>query len=128
MTWLVWALSWLVWVLLLGAAIFAGLWSYRVFATGDTSFSFSWLFPARPEPRLAVMEQAYVDRTRRLVLIRRDDVEHLIMTGGPIDVVIETGIAAPGEDEISPNGRDRQEPEPPVFARKARGFEQAVNE
>jgi formyltetrahydrofolate deformylase len=29
-----------------------------------------------------------VDGRRRLVLIRRDDVEHLIMTGGPVDVVI----------------------------------------
>ncbi len=26
------------------------------------------------------------------MLIRRDNVEHLIMTGGPVDVVIETGI------------------------------------
>jgi hypothetical protein len=25
-------------------------------------------------------------------LIRRDDVEHLLMTGGPVDVVVETGI------------------------------------
>jgi len=36
------------------------------------------------------------DGRRRLLLIRRDDVEHLVMTGGPIDVVIETGIG--GED------------------------------
>ena len=72
-------------------AIPAGLWTYRVATTGDTSFSFAWLFPPRPEPRLAVMEHALVDRQRTLVLIRRDDVEHLIMTGGPVDVVIETG-------------------------------------
>jgi hypothetical protein len=66
---------------------------------------------------------------RRLVLIRRDDVEHLIMTGGPVDVVIETGIAAPlREEEMPLNGADRQEPEPPVFARKTRSFGQAVNE
>ncbi len=26
------------------------------------------------------------------MLVRRDNVEHLIMTGGPVDVVIETGI------------------------------------
>jgi flagellar protein FliO/FliZ len=121
---LLWGLGW---ALLLAAAILAGLWSYRVAATGDTSFSFAWLFPQRPEPRLAVMEQASVDRMRRLVLIRRDDVEHLIMTGGPIDVVIETGIAAPhnGAAEL---GAERREPDPPVFARKARGFGQAVNE
>jgi hypothetical protein len=124
---LVWeVLRWLLWAALLGAAIVAGLWSYRVATTGDTSFSFAWLFPPRPEPRLAVMEQANVDRMRRLVLIRRDDVEHLIMTGGPVDVVIETGIAAPQDAAATDAGR--QEPEPPVFARKARGFGQAVNE
>src|SRR5688572_23932418 len=90
---LVWqVLTWLLWAVLLAAAIVTGLWSYRVATTGDTSFSLTWLFPPRPEPRLAVMEQASVDRMRRLVLIRRDDVEHLIMTGGPVDVVIETGI------------------------------------
>jgi hypothetical protein len=129
MSWLAWVLTYLVYALLLGAAILAGLWSYRVFTTGDTSFSFAWLFPPRPEPRLAVTEQAYVDRTRRLVLIRRDDVEHLIMTGGPVDVVIETGIATPlHEEEMAVNGKDRQEPEAPVFARRTRSFGQAVNE
>jgi hypothetical protein len=122
--WLLWGLGW---TLLLAAAILAGLWSYRVATTGETSFSFAWLFPPRPEPRLAVMEQASVDRMRRLVLIRRDDVEHLIMTGGPVDVVIETGIAAP-RDESAVVGAERQEPDPPIFARKARGFGQAVNE
>jgi flagellar protein FliO/FliZ len=106
----------LVWALLFAVAIPAGLWTYRVATTGDTSISFAWLFPPRPEPRLAVMEHARVDRQRTLVLIRRDDVEHLIMTGGPHEAVAETREAP------------RQEPEPPVFARKARGFGQAVNE
>jgi hypothetical protein len=125
---LVWeAVRWLWWALLLTAAILAGLWSYRVATTGDTSLSFAWLFPPRPEPRLAVMEQARVDSRRTLLLLRRDDVEHLIMTGGPVDVVIETGIAAPRE-ESSALGAERHEPEPPVFARKTRGFGQAVNE
>ena len=44
------------------------------------------------ERRLGVVEAASVDGRRKLVLLRRDDVEHLIMTGGPVDVVIETGI------------------------------------
>ncbi len=50
------------------------------------------LFRPRPDPRIGVIEQASVDGKRRLLLVRRDDVEHLIMTGGPVDVVIETGI------------------------------------
>ncbi len=127
MEWLSWGLGWLAWALLLAAAILTGLWSYRVVTTGETSFSFGWLFPPRPEPRLGIMEHARVDSRRTLVLIRRDDVEHLIMTGGPVDVVIETGIAALQEGGAEVRGA-RQEPEPPVFARKAHGFGQAVNE
>jgi flagellar protein FliO/FliZ len=52
------------------------------------------LFGSKPDKRLDVVEQWNVDARRRLVLIRRDNVEHLIMTGGPVDVVIETGIGA----------------------------------
>ena len=33
-----------------------------------------------------------VDQRRKLILIRRDDVEHLIMVGGPVDMVVETSI------------------------------------
>lgn len=110
------------------SAIFAALWGYRAYTTGETSFSFAWLFPARPEPRLGVMEQASVDRQRRLVLIRRDDVEHLIMTGGPVDIVIETGIAAPRPDYVEAEHIGRPTEPPPLFGRKARNFGQAVNE
>lgn len=42
--------------------------------------------------RLGVVETASVDAQRKLILIRRDNVEHLIMTGGPVDMLIETGI------------------------------------
>ena len=44
------------------------------------------------EKRLGVVEAASVDGRRRIILLRRDDVEHLIMTGGPVDVLIESGI------------------------------------
>lgn len=44
-------------------------------------------------PRLAVIDAAPVDNRRRLVLVRRDNVEHLIMIGGPSDIVIEANIA-----------------------------------
>jgi flagellar protein FliO/FliZ len=44
------------------------------------------------QPRLAVIDAASVDARRRLVLIRRDNVEHLIMIGGPTDVLIEPNI------------------------------------
>jgi len=44
------------------------------------------------QPRLALIEVAGVDQRRNLVLIRRDNVEHLLMIGGPTDVVIEPNI------------------------------------
>ena len=44
------------------------------------------------QPRLAVIDAATVDTRRKLVLIRRDNVEHLIMIGGPTDVLIEPNI------------------------------------
>jgi flagellar biogenesis protein FliO len=43
-------------------------------------------------PRLAVIEAGAVDGRRKLVLIRRDNVEHLIMIGGPTDIVVEANI------------------------------------
>lgn len=42
--------------------------------------------------RLAVMDATAVDSHRRLVLVRRDDIEHLILIGGPTDVVVERDI------------------------------------
>ncbi|MFZ1107454.1 MAG: hypothetical protein WAN43_03755 [Rhodomicrobium sp.] len=54
--------------------------------------------------RIAFVERAALDGGRKLMLVRRDDVEHLILVGGPIDLVVETGIrleaaAAPIKDE-----------------------------
>jgi hypothetical protein len=60
------------------------------------------------QPRLAVIDAASVDGRRRLVLIRRDNVEHLMMIGGPNDLVIEPNImrAAAARD----TGRDTLRP------------------
>jgi flagellar protein FliO/FliZ len=44
------------------------------------------------QPRLGVVDYASVDSRRRLLIIRRDNVEHLVMVGGPTDVVVETNI------------------------------------
>lgn len=42
--------------------------------------------------RLAIMDATAVDSHRRLVLVRRDDVEHLLLIGGANDLVIEPNI------------------------------------
>ena len=45
--------------------------------------------------RRGVVESLPLDAKRRLILIRRDGVEHLLLTGTGPDLVIETGISAP---------------------------------
>ena len=123
-------LYWLFILILLAGAGGAALFAYRTYVMGGDSrapnFNIGgWLFRPKPEPRLGVIEQASVDARRRLVLIRRDGVEHLIMTGGPVDVVIETGIQT---REPEPAGRLPAEPSAPVFTRQPRSIGQAVNE
>lgn len=54
--------------------------------------------------RLGFVEQASIGGHRKLVLVRRDNVEHLILTGGPVDLVLETGI------QYAPNGHLREAP------------------
>jgi len=55
-------------------------------------------------PRLAVIDAAAVDGRRRLVLVRRDNIEHLLMIGGPTDIVVEPNIVRgmPGRDQLPP--------------------------
>src|SRR5213592_1033427 len=56
------------------------------------------------QPRLAVIDAAAVDGRRRLVLVRRDNVEHLLIIGGPSDIVVEPNIvrAMPGREQMAP--------------------------
>lgn len=59
------------------------------------------------QPRLQVLDATAVDARRRLVLVRRDNVEHLIMIGGPTDIVVESGIGAiPFVTDISEREQD----------------------
>ncbi len=63
-------------------------------------FIFAWLMiralggrvRAKRGSRLGISEYYEVDKSRFLVLVRRDDVEHLVLVGGSQDVVIEAGI------------------------------------
>jgi flagellar protein FliO/FliZ len=74
-------------VLVLGLML-GVLWLLRRFGFGG--------MVARPgaRRRLAVVETMAVDGRRRLVLVRRDDVEHLVLIGGSQDLVVEQGIPA----------------------------------
>ncbi|MBA2125163.1 hypothetical protein DLM45_02850 [Hyphomicrobium methylovorum] len=121
-------------ILAVVAALIAGIAVFvRAYLGGTTPSAL--IFRPKTERRLAVVEFANVDSRRKLILIRRDDVEHLIMTGGPVDVLVESGIAsrqAAPRAEIAPVaeaapvrraslfGRSREaperaEPQPPEF-------------
>jgi flagellar protein FliO/FliZ len=62
-------------------------WAVRRFGTGRLGAN-----SRGRQPRLAVIDHAAVDGRRRLILVRRDNVEHLLMIGGPTDVVVEPNI------------------------------------
>ncbi len=69
--------------------IVLGLWGLKLLtkATGNVG-------RAR-QRRLEIVDTQNIDSKRQVIIIRRDNVEHLIMTGGPADLVIESGIAVP---------------------------------
>ena len=58
------------------------------------------------QPRLGLVDAFSLDGQRQLVLVRRDNVEHLIMIGGPNDVLVESQInralAAARETNLAP--------------------------
>lgn len=62
--------------------------------------------------RLSVMDATAVDSHRRLVLVRRDDVEHLLLIGGPTDVVVERDIRLVAARRPAPAGEPGQQPRP----------------
>ena len=56
------------------------------------------------QPRLGLVDAFSLDGQRQLVLVRRDNVEHLIMIGGPNDVLVESQIVRAA---VSPAARER---------------------
>lgn len=86
--------------------------------------SFNNRVRSRRGTRIGISEYYEVDKTRRLVLVRRDDVEHLVMIGGAQDLVVESNIPSamgagaplPLPDMISSGGPPmRTTPRPAVF-------------
>lgn len=71
------------------ALIFLLAWVARRFGFGGASVT------GGGRRRLALVEALPIDAKRRLVLVKRDGVEHLLLLGPDTDTVIETGIGAP---------------------------------
>lgn len=66
--------------------IVLGLWVLKLFFRASTNLS-------QRNRRVSVVDSVSIDSRRQLIIVRRDNVEHLILTGGPQDLVVETGIA-----------------------------------
>lgn len=67
--------------------------------------------------RLSVIDTLAIDQKRQLVVIRRDNVEHLLLVGGPQDLVVETGI--PVEEQPVQQNTRRPVPSIPGRAKPA---------
>jgi hypothetical protein len=108
---LVFAAAAILFVVALGALL---VWAFRTYV-GGRSNQHGFLRPR--DKRLGVVETASVDARRKLLLVRRDEVEHLVMIGGPVDMLIETGIKGrphlqpPLEDVIIAKSETRPAPE-----------------
>lgn len=100
--------TWVVILAVLTAVAAAAAVFLKAYMSGESASAV--FFKPRVEPRLSVVEFANVDGKRRLILIRRDDVEHLIMTGGPVDIVVENGIG-----DAEPRSRSAPLKEPSGF-------------
>ena len=70
--------------------------------------------PNKKDQRLAVVDMTAIDGKRRLVLVRRDDVEHLILLSPTAETVVEAGIrptpAASVEEDDEPFARPSGSP------------------
>ena len=65
--------------------------------------------------RLAVIDSIAIDNKRQAVIVRRDEIEHLIVIGGPNDLVVESGFSAPPIQQAQrPQRRKPADPAPVV--------------
>jgi flagellar protein FliO/FliZ len=60
--------------------------------------------------RLSVTEVRAIDGKRRLLLVRRDEVEHLVLLGPQKDLLVEAGIPVPepADEGVKQGGFKRQ--------------------
>lgn len=66
--------------------ILLGLWALKFFFNASANMSRGRV------RRLTIIDTVQIDPRRKVVILRRDNVEHVIMTGGPQDLLVESGI------------------------------------
>ncbi len=100
---LVLAVAAILFVVALGALI---VWAFKTFFSGASG---GQGFMRPRDKRLGVVETATVDAKRKLLLVRRDDVEHLIIVGGPIDHGGRDGNQGTPASGAAAGGRDHRQ-------------------
>ncbi len=83
------ASTWIMAILALGVVlvlIILIVWLFKLFS------GFTQNIGRMNNKRLNIIDRTHIDPKRQLILIRRDNIEHLIMIGGERDLVIEVGI------------------------------------
>ncbi|MFG1311639.1 flagellar biosynthetic protein FliO, partial [Xanthobacter tagetidis] len=68
----------------------------------------------RSGPRLTLVDSLNVDARRKLMLVRRDDVEHLILIGGTSDIVVEADIGKAEAVAVAQPAFETREPAAPA--------------
>lgn len=101
--------------------IVLGLWALKLLTKATANLG------RDKNKRLVVVDKAMVDSKRQVVIIRRDNVEHVIMTGGPQDLVIESGVVVP-EPPAPPQRRSARPAQPakPVAPARPADFERPI--
>ena len=84
------------------ALIAAIAWLARRFGLGNRLAT-----PRGKTRRLAIVEVMALDARKRLVLVRRDDREHLLLLGPSRDVVVESGL--PCDPEVPADEQETAE-------------------
>lgn len=86
----------------------------------------------RRERRLNMVEAAAISPRHKLILVRRDNVEHLLLIGGATELVVESRIASSDNSEVetrtnepafgTPSGPTFGRPTPPPELPRSGGF------
>lgn len=79
-------------------------WLVKRFGAGHMNIS-----PRNGDRRVRLVEQVVLDPRRRLVLVQRDNQQHLILLGANGETVIETGIRARGGKNRDAEGEEVDE-------------------
>lgn len=81
--------------LILGMVFIFALLTFGVWILKKSGFSAQIQKSRSKNKRASIVEVQQVDTKRRLIMVRRDDVEHLILLGPNNDVLVEASIPDP---------------------------------